>query len=101
MSTQLVPAALRRELTPLSPADFRALAHRVVTLYAEDHPRLAGKAEALAELLGDLVRRGLADGTFRTPRMAVKFIVELLDMARVAPERVRPAIEEVKRLWMG
>lgn len=97
---EFAPADVRGELTPLTPNEFRSLAHRVVTLYAEDHARLAGKSEALADLLGDLVRRGLDDGTFRTPRMAVKFIIDLLDMARVAPERVRPAIEEVKRLWM-
>ena len=43
--------------------------------------------------------KGLKDGSFSTPRMAVKFVLELLDMSRLTPDRVRTALEELKRLW--
>jgi hypothetical protein len=95
----LVRPERRMELTPLGAAEYRELARRVVLLYAARHPALAGKVEALSQLIGDLMFKGLKDGSFPTPRMAVKFVLELLDMSRLSPDRVRTALEELKRLW--
>jgi hypothetical protein len=95
----LVRTDRRMELTPLGAAEYRELARRVVLLYAARHPALAGKIEALSQLIGDLMFKGLKDGSFSTPRMAVKFVLELLDMSRLTPDRVRTALEELKRLW--
>lgn len=95
----LVRPDRRLELTPLGPAEYRELARRVVLLYATRHESLRGKVDALSQLIGDLMFKGLADGSFSTPRTAVKFVLELLDMSRLAPERVRKTLEELKRLW--
>lgn len=86
------------ELSPLGVEEYRDLARRLVTLYAARHPPLAGKVEALATLLGELIHTGLASGRFSTPRTAVKFVLELLDLSRWTPDRVAAAIGDVKRL---
>lgn len=95
----LLPRDRVTELTPLGADEYRTLARRVVGLYAERHPALAPKVEALSQLIGDLMFKGLRDGSFSTPRAAVKFVMELLDMSRLTPDRVRTAIDELKRLW--
>jgi hypothetical protein len=95
----LVRPERRLELTPLGAPEYRELARRVVLLYADRHEVLRPKVDALSQLIGDLMFKGLADGSFDTPRMAVKFVLELLDMSRTTPDRVRTALEELKRLW--
>jgi hypothetical protein len=87
------------ELTPLGATDYRELARKLVTLYVPRHPPLAGRVEPLSALLGELIHAGLASGRFATPRAAVKFVVELLDLSRWAPSRVPGLIDGVKRLF--
>ena len=95
----LVPESCVTELTTMGIDDYRQLARKVVAVYARCHPQIGPKAEPLSHLVGELIHNGLADGSFNSPRSAVKFVLELFDMARLTPERVRPAIGEIKRLW--
>ncbi len=95
----LLPTDRQTELSPLGVDDYRALARRVVGLYAGRHEALRPKIDALSQLIGDLMFKGLKDGSFSTPRTAVKFVLELLDMSRLTPDRVRIAVDELKRLW--
>lgn len=98
-----IPTLVQRqrvsELTPLDAEHYRELARRVVDLYAARHPHLAAKREALAQLIGELMFKGLRAGSFGNPRAAVKFVIDLLDLSRHAPDRVRLVIDALKQLW--
>ena len=95
----LLPGHRITALSPLGPEHYRALSARVIDLYAARHTRLAPKRDALSQLIGDLMFKGLTDGSFQNPRAAVKFVLDLLDLSRHAPDRVRLAVDELKRLW--
>lgn len=97
--TEMLPADRLSELSPLNTEDYRAMARRIVQIYAERHPRLLPRVEPLAGLIGDLIFNGLSDGSFTNPRTAVKFVLDLMDMARVTPTRVKAAVQELKALW--
>jgi hypothetical protein len=43
--------------------------------------------------------KGLGAGSFGNPRAAVKFVIDLLDLSRHAPDRVRLVIDALKQLW--
>ena len=95
----LVPPSRVTELSPLNAVHHRELARRIVTVYAESDPSLSPLRDSLSTLIGDLMFKGLTDGTFQTPRTAVKFVLDLLDLARQRPDAVRLVMDELKRLW--
>ncbi|MFN3199418.1 MAG: BREX system ATP-binding domain-containing protein [Bradymonadia bacterium] len=97
--TEMMPSHRLTELSPLNTEDYRAMARRIVQIYAERHPKLLPRVEPLAGLIGDLIFNGLSDGSFTNPRTAVKFVLDLMDMARLTPERVKQAVGELKALW--
>ncbi len=88
------------ELSALGLEDYRQLARKLVLVYARRHPPLANRVEPLSALLGELIHTGLSSGRFASPRAAVKFVVELLDLARWTPDRVPKFIDGVKRLFL-
>ena len=95
----LVPPDRVWELSAIGVEDYRALARKIIGLYAARHPALGTRVDPLSTLIGELMHNGVRDGSFVTPRSAVKFVLDLLDMARLMPEWVRPTIEEIKQLW--
>lgn len=97
--SEMLPEDRLSELSPLNTEDYRSMARRIVQLYAERHTRLLPRVEPLSGLIGDLIFNGLSDGSFTNPRTAVKFVMDLMDMARLTPDRVRSAVGELKSLW--
>ncbi|WP_158542556.1 BREX system ATP-binding domain-containing protein [Lujinxingia litoralis] len=84
------------DLNPLGPDDFELLAARVLRLYRQAHTQALPAAldQLLPRIIAGLYRHGLVT----SPRQAMKFIVELLDIARHNPGALRPAVAELQGL---
>ena len=84
------------DLKLLGGEDFEKLASRVLRLYRDAHeePLPAALDALLPRIISGLHRHGLLN----TPRQSMKFIVELLDIARRRPTRLRDAVGELQGL---
>ncbi len=87
------------ELRPFDTEAFVALSQRVLALYERAGVPLApgaGLAPLLARVMEACHRRGLIEN----PRQALKFVTELVDVARLRPERVKPLLVELKERFL-
>lgn len=92
-----VPAAKISELRPFDQRDYAELANKVCDFYASAYPDWKMTEETASQftsLLEDCRSRGHVEN----PRDAMKFLVELLDIARKRPEAIGTAVDEVDHL---
>lgn len=91
-----VPAAHQRELSILSGSDFDDLAQRVIEIYIASYPHLDWPDQLwapLRQIIVGLYERGLLN----TPREAMKFLVEFLDITRHDRCSVGLLIDDLRR----
>jgi hypothetical protein len=87
------------ELRPFDTEAFVALSQRVLALYERAGVPLSpgvGLAPLLARVMEACHRRGFIEN----PRQALKFVTELVDVARLRPERVKPLLAELKERFL-
>jgi hypothetical protein len=84
------------ELSSFGLSEYRVLAERVLALY-----RLAGAELELQTKLASPMAMVLeachGQGVIENPRQALKFVTEIVDIARHAPSRLKPVLVELKQ----
>ncbi|RVU41486.1 DUF3293 domain-containing protein [Lujinxingia sediminis] len=93
---QAAPKEAFIDLNLLDGDDFEKLASQVLRLYRDAHeePLPTALDTLLPRIVSGLHRHGLLN----TPRQSMKFIVELLDIARRRPAQLREAVSELQGL---
>lgn len=90
-----VPEDSIQELPALDASDYAELGRRVIEVYFGLRPSRV-PAEALAAALAGTLQRLRGDGRVQTPRHAMKFILDLLDVLHHRPEDVRRVLTELR-----
>ena len=92
-----VPAGKISDLRPFDDRDFAELASKVCDFYASAHPDWE-MSEKTVTRVTSLVEDVRNKGHVRSPREAMKFIVELLDVARHYPDRIGEVVRGIEHL---
>ena len=95
-----VPEAWIHEIRTLDGADYLALSERICAFYAssrEDWTLPAPLVGPLGKVLGGLIDAGYVT----SPRQAMKFLIELLDVVRCHPDAMRTVITGLQRTLAG
>jgi len=92
-----VPAGRVSELRPFDDRDYAELASKVCDFYASAHPDWE-MTETTVTRCSSLVENCRERGHVRSPRDAMKFLVEFLDVARHRPDDVGEVVRGVERL---
>lgn len=82
------------ELTPFQTSDYIALASRVLSLYRLAEPAFS-PGQDIETLMGKVLKSCHIRGLIENPRQALKFITEVVDITRHAPERLRPVLKDL------
>jgi hypothetical protein len=93
---EAVPPEKITELEPFDDHDYRRLASKVSDFYASAHPEW-GLTERLVNRLTSMMEETRRSGQITNPRGAMKFLVELLDIARHAPDALDRVAKQIER----
>lgn len=88
---------LMHRLQPLNLGHYQELASRVVEIYKLAYPDFQA-ADRLHQPMGQVLFRGVENGRLENPRQVLKFILEILDVARLSKDSIQPYVEEVVAL---
>lgn len=88
----------RITLEPLSQEHYQELYHRAYAIYRAAHPNLA-LPESVAQPMGEFLHAALAAGVIRNPRAALKLLIELFDICRLSPARLKAVMDDLRRLF--
>jgi hypothetical protein len=92
---QAVPVEAISELRPFTPADFEVLVRRVCSFYSTASLDWQVPDRAIAPLIK--VTSGLvATGFVASPRQAMKFLIEFLDLLRHHPTRISDVVRQLQ-----
>lgn len=95
-----VPHSQIVELTRLDLDDYKALVSRVAAHY-RDARQQSPLPQALEGALGRFVAGLLHSGYIDSPRQAMKFIVEFLDLATFRPDDMKQVIADLRQIYGG
>lgn len=94
-----IPKSRIAPLAPLNDADYQELCRRVAAFYVRAAPDTGvtpAHVDAFGQIVAALVRMGVID----SPRPAMKFLLELLDLMRHRPERMGDVIRQVRGTFL-
>ncbi len=95
LSTAVPPEKID-ELEAFDDHDYRRLASKVSDFYASAHPDWK-LTERLVSRVTNLMEKARRSGQIGNPRAAMKFVVEVLDLARHLPESLGGVAEQIER----
>jgi hypothetical protein len=84
------------DLTPFKTVDYITLANRVLSLYGLADTKFKPGRD-LASLMAKVIEPCHLKGLIENPRQALKFITELVDIARHCPGRLKPTLKALER----
>ncbi|MCP4677062.1 MAG: hypothetical protein GY854_16415 [Deltaproteobacteria bacterium] len=99
-----IPKDRFMELSAFDTGDYVTLSERVLELYCMAGVDLVLDS-SMAPLMAEVIRPCHESGLIENPRQALKFITELVDLARYSPEKIRPIlydlVDRLKQLNAG
>lgn len=81
-------------LNPLGLQHYQELSARVVDIYKAAYPEFKA-ADTVQNPMGQVLYRGVENGRLENPRQVLKFILEMLDVSRLARHQIGAYVEEV------
>ena len=95
MLGSLFPPEQQSNIQPLGRDEYLSLSHKVSDFYASAHPEWA-LPERLVQPLGKVLHGLIDAGYVGSPRQAMKFIIEFLDIVRYKPAQVGAMVQSLQ-----